>query len=133
MLGLELLHILLELLGLLPLAAEIADHLLDATTHARVEVDLRSCAQCTAGAGIAEIGERAHHVDAQDGVGVVEQILEVLARTAIGRQLRNGERSGAPHARRVPIARPRIEMRQRAIVTQRRKAVDGARRDDVGP
>ena len=35
---------------------------------------------------IAELGERAHDVDAQVGIGVVEQVLERLARLAVGRR-----------------------------------------------
>ena len=57
----------------------------------------------------------------------------MLACGPVGGELGYGERRGAAHARGVTVARPGVEVRERALVAERRETVDGPGRDDLGP
>ena len=79
------------------------------------------------------LAEGTDDVDAQVRVSVVEEILEVLTRAAIGRELRDRDRRGTTYAGGMPVPCPREEVRKRPVVTERRETGDRRRCDDVGP
>src|ERR1019366_6208480 len=66
---------------------EIAHDLTDATPHARVQIRLEAVTQCAASLGVTELAERAHRVDPEDGIAVLEELLDGLARLAVAGEL----------------------------------------------
>src|SRR6185436_592584 len=98
-LGAERLEVVAETVGVaLPGAAEIAQDLADPAADAAVEIALELAVERAARLGVAEIAERAHHVDAQVRIGGVEQILERLTRLLVARELGERHDRGAPAA-----------------------------------
>src|SRR5208283_4351654 len=83
----------------LALLREVPHGLAHPTLRAGVTLHLEACAQRDCRLRVAEVGERASHVEAQQRVGVVEELLQDLADLPILRELRERQDGRASRTR----------------------------------
>src|SRR5262249_49929074 len=133
-LGAERIELLAKPVELAPSrASEIAQDLADPPADAAVEVAVELPHEGRARLRVAELAERAHHVDAEVRLVRGERVLERLARLAIAHEPRQGHDGRAARSRGNAVARARDDVRRRPVVAQVREPLDRARADDVVP
>ena len=113
--------------------AELLQRLANAAAHAAVLLELEVTRESPARFGVAHLGKRAHHVDADMRVPVVEQLFERFAVLALGGELGKRHDGGAAAAAVDSVLGSRENMSDRAVVAQRGQAVECAHANDVGP
>src|SRR6185437_14297818 len=90
--------------------AEIAQGFADPPAYAAVEIALQLAVQRAARLHVAEVGERAHDVDAEVRICALEEILERLARLPVARELGQREDRSATAAGADAVSRARDDM-----------------------